>query len=79
MKTPHQNKLKTIDLPVESAGSLCLLCDVVGTHETARLFDPDVGPVCYDCFEELLRVRAVLAFQEVRAFLRSGMDRRADV
>jgi len=74
-----QNKLRTIDLPEESVGSLCLLCDVHGTHETARLLDPDIGPVCYPCFEDCLNARAVLAFQEVRAFIHDGMDRRADV
>ncbi len=49
--------MRTIDLSEESQGSLCLVCDVLGVHETARLIDPDVGPVCYECFSELLSLR----------------------
>lgn len=57
--------LLLIDLPEESVGSLCLVCDVMGGHETARLLDLDLGPVCYDCFSELLNLRARLAWQAV--------------
>lgn len=59
-----------IDLPEESVGSLCLVCDVVGSHETARLLDPDVGPVCYDCFSQLLNIRLKLGGQ-------ASLDRRS--
>jgi hypothetical protein len=47
--------MNTIDLKEEQQGCLCLLCDVYGRARLAEFDDRDLGPVCADCFSELLR------------------------
>jgi hypothetical protein len=53
--------MKTIDLPEASKGSLCNLCGDEGAHKEAEVIDPDLGPVCLDCFSHCLA-----ALREIR-------------
>lgn len=53
-----------IDLPAEDVGTSCVIHLAMGEHVTARLLDKCNGPVCYECFAELLNLEAKLRWAE---------------
>jgi hypothetical protein len=48
--------LNIIDLPTESKGCLCLVCEEV----PASVFDRELGPVCSNCFGHALAAHRVM-------------------
>lgn len=57
------SRMRLIDLPKSDQTACCVVCSGIGRTEAARLLDRDVGPVCYECFAELLNVEAQLRWQ----------------
>jgi hypothetical protein len=47
-----------IDLPGDECDSVCRCCE----GRVARLLDRDLGPVCHECFGELLWVHVTLGW-----------------
>lgn len=56
--------LKLIDLPPESQGSDCVLCDVWGASRPAKLYHHDVGPCCHECFAHALQADSQVSLQD---------------
>ena len=52
----------SIDLLEHEHGSACLLCDPHGPSTPAQHRDPDIGPVCPDCFAHCLLAHRLLHF-----------------
>ena len=42
--------MNSLELSEDQVGCLCLLCDVFGQAKVSQLLDPDLGPVCAECY-----------------------------
>lgn len=53
--------LRTVDLPEELRGSLCVWCDAMGEHRAAEWINRHDEGLCSECFADSLRIELLLS------------------
>jgi hypothetical protein len=55
--------MNSIELSEDQVGCLCLVCAAVGEARVSKLLDPDLGPVCHECFNHCQLATVELLWQ----------------
>lgn len=51
--------MNSLELSGDQVGCLCLVCDAFGHARVSELLDPDLGPVCAECYFDHCQIATV--------------------
>jgi hypothetical protein len=55
--------MNSLEVSDDQVGCLCLVCDAAGEARVSKLLDPDLGPVCHECYQHAQMATVELLWQ----------------